>query len=215
MKWTRKILVFTLLVLAALFIQNSAAAYANAILPYSSHYQGAIYYNPIGGRIDFAVYDTDTSNGQAFEADFGTAPGTGQFIYAYQIFTDDSSQALEYFAIMGIGENALVSPINDNIGSLDDLTGEGVAPDDYPYIGSSSMYGTMGIWEFTDNLLDEGQHSWFLVLRSPHDWTPGGFTFNKNRANETPIPNPEPATIILLGIGGVIAVSTRRRNAAR
>ena len=212
MKRTRKILVFTLLVLAALFIQNSATAYADAILPYSSHYQGTIYYNPIGGRIDFAVYDTGTPNGQAFENDFGTAPGTGQFIYAYQIFTDDSSQALEYFAIMGIGENALVSPIDDKIGSLDDLTGEGVVPDDYPYIGSSSMYGTMGIWEFTDNLLDAGQHSWFLVLRSPHNWTPGSFTFNKNLANETPTPTPEPSTLALLGLGCVVLFRRKRRS---
>ena len=212
MKWTRKILVFTLLVLAALLIQNSAAAYANAILPDSSHYQGTVHYNRIGGRIDFAVYDTDTSNGQAFEADFGTAPGTGQFIYAYQIFTDDTSQALEYFAIMGIGENAFVSPVNDNISSLDDLTGEGVAPDEYPYIGSSSMYGTMGIWEFTDHLLEGGEHSWFLVLRSPHDWTAGSFTFNKSLANQTPIPNPEPCTLALLGLGCVVLFSRRRKS---
>jgi len=212
MKWTRKILVFTLLVLAALFIQSSAAAYANAILPDSSHYQGTVHYNLIGGRIDFAVYDTDTPNGQAFEDVFGTAPGTGQFIYTYQIFTDDTSEALEYFAVLGIGENALVSPVNDNIGSLDDLTGEGVAPDEYPYIGSSSMYGTMGIWEFTDNLLDAGQHSWFLVLRSPHDWIPGGFTFNKSLANETPVPNPEPSTLALLGLGCVVLLRRKRRS---
>lgn len=210
MKRTRKILVFTLLVLAALFIWNSAPAYANAILPYSSHYQGTFYYDSVGGHVDFAVYDTDTSNGQAFEDDFGTAPGTGQFIYAYQIFTDDSSQALEYFAIMGIGENALVSPVNDNIGSMDDLTGEGVEPDEYPYIGSSSMYGTMGIWEFTDNLLDAGQHSLFLVLRSPHDWAPGGFTFYETLANEAPVPNPEPSTLALLGLGCVVFFRRRR-----
>jgi len=74
-----------------------------------------------------------------------TAPGTGRYIYAYQIFTDDTSSfPAEYFAIGGIGEGALTEPVNDNIGwERDSPSDPGVGPD-RAYITSSSMLGTMG-----------------------------------------------------------------------
>jgi hypothetical protein len=145
-----------------------------------------------------------------------TAPGTGQYIYAYQIFTDDTSTfPVEYFAIAGIAEGALAKPVNDNIGSVNDSPSdpgqEGIQPD-RAYITSSSTAGIMGAWEFDDSLLVEGEHSYFLVLRSNSDWDWGTYTFSDTLANQSPIPNPEPCTIALLGIGMLTLLRQGRRR---
>ena len=82
------------------------------------------------------------------------------------------------------------------------------------YITSSTTLGIMGAWEFDDSLLAEGEHSFFLVLRSDTgpDW--GTYTFNKNLANQPPVPgslpNPEPSTIALLGFGMLTFLRRRR-----
>jgi len=84
------------------------------------------------------------------------------------------------------------------------------------YITSSSTIGIMGAWEFDDSLLVEGEHSYFLVLRSDIDWDWGTYTFNKNLADEPPVPgslpNPEPGTIALLGIGTLLTLLRRKRS---
>jgi len=210
MRVIRKFELLSLLLGATLFMQNASAGPVEFFLPESSHYQGRTYYST--GRIDFAVYDT--SGGNEF-ADF-EAPGDGQYIYAYQIFCDDTSaDVVDYFGIVGIGENALGEPVNDNIGSVDDLTGEGIQPDD-PYITSSTTYGTMGVWEFTNGLLIGGKHSYFLVLRSEYNWTSGRYTFDKTLAEELSLPgSPEPGMLTLLGIGGAIMFTKRRKSAQR
>ncbi len=209
----RRIRFFSLLVAATLFVQNAAAT-ITTILPDSSHHQGRAYY---GTRcIEFAVYDTVTNPDEFIGADGFTAPGTGRYIYAYQIFTNDASTfPAEYFAIGGIGENALAEPVNDNIGWESDSPGDpGVEPD-RAYITSSSMLGTMGAWEFDDSPLVAGEHSYFLVLRSNMDWTWGTYTFNKTLAGEPPIPGspsiPEPGTLALLGIGSLLTLLRRKR----
>ena len=212
-KEIRKINLFIILVIAILFVRNAGAT-ITTILPESSHYQGRSHY--YSGRIEFAVYDTVTNPNEFIGTDGFTAPGTGQYIYAYQIFTDDTSTfPAEYFAIGGIGEGALAEPVNDNIGwESDSPSDPGVEPD-RAYITSSSTLGTMGAWEFDDSLLAEGEHSYFLVLRSDTDWDWGTYTFNKNLANEPPVPgslpNPEPSTIALLGIG-MLTLLRRRRS---
>ena len=209
-----KIRFFSLLVAATLFVQNAGAT-ITTILPHSSHHQGRAHY--YSGRIEFAVYDTETNPDELIGTDGFTAPGTGRYIYAYQIFTDDTSTfPAEYFAIGGIGEGALAEPVNDNIGWESDSPGDpGVQPD-MAYITSSSTLGTMGAWEFDDSLLVEGEHSYFLVLRSDIDWDWGTYTFNKNLADEPPVPgslpNPEPSTIALLGIGTLLTLLRRKRS---
>lgn len=219
MRVIRKFELLSLLLVATLFMQNASAGPVE-LLPESSHYQGRTYYSTytdeglIQGRIDFAVYDTSGEN-EFVDAGF-TAPGDGQYIYAYQIFCDDiSTDAVDYFSIVGIGENALGEPVNDNIGSVDDLTGEGIQPDD-PYITSSTTHGTMGVWEFTNGLLISGKYSYFLVLRSEHNWTSGKYTFDETLANESPVPGaPEPGMLTLLGIGGAMMFTKRRKSAQR
>ena len=91
------LLLFMLLILFA----SSTFAELN-----SSYYSGTTYFDEpwgedggyIRGHIDFAVFDD--RNEYETLMDFN-APGTGQYVYAYQIFNDDefSDESIAYFAV--------------------------------------------------------------------------------------------------------------------
>ncbi len=231
MKVTRKIKLLSVLISAVFLVQN-----ASANLPHSSHYQGRSYfdYGTLSGRVDFAVYDTQSYPDQLVGAsgrnkdlpwwdDTDTEENNldkYRYIYAYQIFIDDESfYDIDYFAIFGMGQNVVVKdPSTDElpIGSMDDIddiiTADAVAPDDDPYFASSSEYGKMVVWEFTNGYLTAGDHSWFLVLGSYHDYTYGSYTFDKTVGDGTLLPSPEPGSIALLGLGGVLTfIRTRKK----
>lgn len=215
-KGMKKITFFCLLAVASLSVRTAIATTLTA-LPESTHYQGRSYYRTytqdglLSGHIDFAVYDT--ADGDEFaKADF-TAPGSGQFTYAYQIFNDEGDiyAALEYFAISGIGAGAIDDIVTD-IGSVDDES-DGIDSTAY-YFGPHDA-GTgpdEAVWEFEGGILEAGKHSFFLVLSSDHDYTTGTYTITKNTLPETSIPNPEPSTIALLGVGGALTLLRRRRS---
>ena len=223
MKVTRKLVSLSLLFVVALFVQNVPATTTD-ILPESSHYEGRSHFSfptdtgGVAGYIDFAVYDTEGPNGDELAAGgFATAPGIGQYIYAYQIFSEYfSTDVVEYFGIFGIGDNSIAEPLNDNIGEVedsDDPSEEGVKPNrSYITFTDDDEPEMIGVWEFDNGFLTANTHSWFLVLRSAHDWQPGGYTFEPV-ATSPSIPgegNPEPATIGLLGIGTLMLLGRRK-----
>lgn len=216
-KGMKKIRFFSLLVAATLFVQTAIAT-TLTILPESSHYQGRRYYRTqdglLSGHIDFAVYDTADADGDEFASAGFTAPGSGQYIYAYQIFNDEGDiyAALEYFSISGIGEGAIDDILTD-IGSVDDESG-GIDSTAY-YFGPHDA-GTgpdEAVWEFEGDILEAGKHSFFLALSSDHDYTTGTYTVTKSTVSQAPVPNPEPSTIALLGVGGALTLLRRRRSA--
>lgn len=192
-----KIGFFSLLVVAALFAQDAAATLT------SSHYDGSTYYYTPGGlhgRIDFAVYD---DRDEYFTVNGLQAPGTGDYVYAYQIFQDSvANPALSSFAILGI-EGVPV----DGIDCHDDQSG-GIASSDEYFTASE------GVWEFQDEhgqgILSAGEHSWFLVLSSDTDWVVGEYEIKPT--GDFPVPIPEPAMITLLVIGGALMMRMRRRK---
>jgi len=200
MKVIRKIGFFSLLAAAALFAQDAAATLT------SSHYDGSTYYHTadgLHGRIDFAVYDTQTYPDEFIGAGGFQAPGSGRYIYAYQIFHDSVvNPALSYFAILGIAG----APV-DGIGCQDDQSGGIASSDEY-------FTASRGVWEFENEhgqgILFAGEHSWFLVLSSDTDWVVGEYEIKA--ADDFPVPIPEPAMITLLGIGGALMMRTRRRK---
>jgi hypothetical protein len=207
----RKIGLLSLLVVATLFIRDVSATLTE-ILPASSHYEGRAYYSvPMGGggiagRIDFAVYDTVTNPDEFVGADGFVNPGGNRYIYAYQIFCDDTStNPLEYFAILGIGDSAIDSL--NAIDSQDDLSGTSIQPDIEYFNPSFSR----AVWEFDSGLLIADVHSYFLVISSDHDWTAGTYAVMQTEDGETVVPNPEPGTLALLGIGGVLQFARRRK----
>lgn len=216
MKVVRRVRVLSLLVAAALFVQGAGAA-TTTILPASSHYQGRSYFSIVtqggflSGRVEFAVYDTQ--GGNEFAAAGFTAPGTGQYTYAYQIFNDDpaSNTVLEYFSVLGIGAGAIANPADD-IGSVDDTAG-GIDPTAVYFAPFDPQVGPENaIWEFEGGVLDEGDHSFFLILSSDHDFTKGTYSLVKSTDSGAPIPNPEPGTMALLGVGAAMTLIRRRKS---
>lgn len=196
MKVIRKIGFFGLLAAAALFAQDATATLT------SSYYDGSTYYYTDGlhGRIDFAVYD---DRDEYFTVNGLEAPGTGDYVYAYQIFQDSiANPALSSFSILGIGGASV-----DGIDSHDDQS-DGIASTDEYFTASE------GVWEFQNEhgqgILSAGEHSWFLVLSSDTDWVVGEYEIKA--AGDLPVPVPEPAMIILLAIGGVLTMCARRRK---
>ena len=218
-KVMRKTRFFSLLVTATLFVQTAVAT-TLTILPESSHYQGRRYYRTytqdglLSGHIDFAVYYADDGDEDEFAKAGFTTPGSGKYTYAYQIFNDegDINAALEYFAILGIGEGA-VDDIAADIGSVDDES-DGIDSTTY-YFGPHDA-GTgpdEAVWEFEGGILEAGEHSFFLVLSSDRDYTTGSYTVTKSIVSDAPVPTPEPGTLALLGVGGAMMLLRRRRSA--
>ena len=213
MKVIRKTGLLGLLVIATLFLQNVSAT---ILLPVSSYaeaegnWQGKSYHEKDGYnlRIDFAVYDTE-----AYPGDFTWAAEldmleTDRYIYAYQIFNRAGDyEEVSYFSILDIDGNPIVESLMHSTSSQDDERG-GVAPE---------PSGTQGVWEYEGGILIANEHSWFLVFGSQYTPVAGSYDLTPKR-EPTPVPVPEipePGTIALLGIGGAMMISARRRRSAQ
>lgn len=233
MKTARKIKLLSVLISVAFLVQNASAT-APEYLPGSSHYQGRSYFydGSLRARVDFAVYDTQAypdqlvrSGGRNEDLPWWDDTDTEEnnldkyrYVYAYQIFVDDTSfNIIDYFAIFGMSNAVVKDPSTDKwpIGSMDDIvTLDAVAPDDDPYptyMSTDDSYGV--VWEFTNGFMTAGDHSWFLVLGSNYNYTFGSYTFDKTMADGAPVPsNPEPSSVVLFGIGGVLTfIRTRKK----
>jgi hypothetical protein len=212
MKKMKKIRFFCLLLTATLFVQ-SAAATTMTILPGSSHYQGRSYFRTLtsdgilSGRVEYAVYDSLGGN------EFALTGGSGRYTYAYQIFNDgdDTASALEYFSILGIDEGAIFDQVTD-IGTVDDGIGGIDSTAMYFGVHDANTGPDNAVWEFEGDILETNAHSFFLVISSDYNYATGTYNLIKTSSPGAPIPNPEPSTIALLGIGGMMTLLRRRRR---
>ncbi len=212
----KKLLV--LLLPATMCLCSIANAAVTELLPNSSYYEGKSYFSStvdgglLSGRIDFAVYDTTTYANEFIGTDDYTNPGSGRYIYAYQIFCDaDATTALAYFGILNPDTGGAGIDGDSVLDYQDDGSG-GISPDSAS-IDLSSTYGKMGVWTFDGGYLVADENSYFLVLSSNQDWIVGGYTFDQTLADGLPIAGdgddpptgvPEPGTIALLGIGAML-----------
>jgi len=159
------------------------------------------------GQIDCAVY----------EAYPGTAPGPGDYIYAYQIFNDASSNvAIDSFSL-SIVDDVVVGDIGwDDFGVVD-----GVAPS-HAYFSPDPTSPQSAIYlflPFMGDLIGADQHSVTLLFAS-NSRPMESFGIIEGGSigmmvEDLPTPIPEPATILLLGIGGLSLASIGRRRRLR
>jgi len=220
----RKFLFSVAVVSVVILFSSAAFATLERILPSSSYYDGSTFYDEdlgeygrLSGRIDFAVYDTDTYANEFIGNDGFEAPGERQYIYAYQIFNDyqTSEAAVNYFAIFGIDGQLLSESSITGLGyqndSSDDPTEEGVEPS---YSGFDNIESKV-IWRFEDGYLEAGDHSWLLVFSSDQGWVEGDYEIG-GVENPFPTPpggeNPEPTTLFLLTAGGGLLLTKRRKT---
>ena len=215
-KETGKISLLIVFTAAILFVQTANAA-TMTLLPESSHYQGRSYFRTLtndgilSGRVEYAVYDSLGGN-EFTQAGF-TTPGTGRYTYVYQIFNDgdDTASPLEYFSILGIGEGAIndmttdIDSVNDNSSGVD-------ATAMYFGVHDANTGPDKAIWEFEDGVLAIDAHSFFLVISSNYNYSAGTYTVIQSTSPQTPIPNPEPGTLALLGVGGILTLLRRRKS---
>ena len=220
----KRIMLAGLFIVPVLLVQSVWAS-LDVFLPVSSYYYGRTYsysstYPENRMRVDYAVYDTLGGNEFA-DAGFA-APGDEQYTYVYQVFNDidDDDFSIDLFRIFGIEPEAIsgnyqISSEDDQEGGIDTLKG-GSGEELGAYFNPSK---TNGIWEFEQGVLINGEHSYFLVISSDYDYVPGYWsTLIDDPANEVSVPgtqNPEPATMILFGIGSVILMARRKDSVVK
>lgn len=221
MKTRRILMVVSLMALAAIVDAGLTK------LPESSHFPGGggtSYYNValgnnkiMSGRIEFAVYDTQTNPDEFVGSDGFSAPGQGRYIYAYQIINYSSNEfgmtnaAVPFFTILGISPGAI--PSLANVGTTADTPNPGVDATKK----SLTIDQTQVVYEFANGILAVGKNSWFLVMRSNSDWKKGSYKFEAPNdddivapGDDNPVPPvPEPATLSMLLIGS-LALYKRR-----
>jgi hypothetical protein len=219
----KRLLLF--LLFAVLLTQTSSALLVGT----SSHYDGYTVFNDTLSNgsyalvmIEFAVYDNrdGQSGGSEFESVFSSQGVTppdadefGDFIYAYKIFNHSSSEdMISYFALLGLDE---VENGMSDLGAYDDGT-DGAQPSDYSFSGGDCVWQWLGFGEEGDGSLrfiDLGDQSWLLVFSSSNDWTKGEYELRGIEESDLPAPEvPEPAVVILLGVGGTCLLRRKRRN---
>lgn len=232
MRDAMKILLLSSLFAVTLLVQNASAAIVKLTdLPDSTYaieknnWQGYTYHNQGGFnlRIEFVVYDRENINTNLtdYEAYFvyqleERLDLTGQYIYAYQIFQypygePGDTADVGYFGILKDGQTINgtdVSSITDNFPLFTD-TQEGKEP-------AENINTPIG-WKWDDwDPLATGEESWFLIFSSNFEPVPGDFDIRKpSGVSDRPASGdeiPEPATIALLGIGGAMIFSRRRKS---
>lgn len=192
------------------------------ILPESSFYSGTSYYNGTvdGIVVEFSVYDRDALTGED-ETEFSSSiEMEGQYIYAYQIYNGNGSDVdISAFSIMGLGnldpeDYAIVD--EGQITTMEDTFNDpgqeatGVDAYDYDLSGDHSQIA----WYFAGDsgAIGVGGHSYYLIIVSDHGMKLGTYDFIGIEDDVVAVPNPEPCTIALLGVGGLILRKTGRRS---
>ncbi len=233
MALVKKSFPIVLAVLATLLIINTAIA---TILPVSSYdtpgNNGSIRDGSIG--IDYAIYDTaNLTEGTDEQQIFGAMTDT-KYVYAYQLTNYDNVDDISIFSLSFLGSDAIegtdrISSAEDWLGDPGDQNDRGVDSsgneygDEY-YEGENTGFG-FASWMFGGNgsIFDPGDHSYWLIIQSDNAPMVGMYSFEEIEGSPDVIVDsdsdqrpdlvnvPEPVTIALLSIGGLILRKTGKK----
>jgi hypothetical protein len=200
----KRTLFFTLLaVLTVVTAQSALALLSSGTVEYHE--------NGLNGYIEYAVYESRDEYETAWSVLGLSAPGDGQYVYAYKIinlFEDLITGDVAHFALFGLTEDN-----TSGLGCADDEDPDGVEPSSYYLDGDESK----GVWKWAagegnPGYIQTGEHSWLLVFSSNQGPVKGDFEIKGPEGIDVP-DVPEPSMIALLGAGG--ALFLRRRKQAK
>lgn len=206
--------IFCLLLFVVMFAGNAFAVLYE--LPNSS-FQGGAWNgestysdNGFQALVQYAVYDSqDGKNEWGYDA-----PGDGRYIYAYQIFNANAStQDIGYFKLFGAEGSTLTGGEISGLGSQKDPTDtqfpeQGIKP----FSGEFDNTEKKISWKFLNGdfgVIGLAQHSYFLIYSSNIAPVMGNYEIKPPPAEIPQV--PEPATIVLLGTGGLILLRKLRK----
>ena len=164
--------------------------------------------------VEYAVY----APGQFALSFPGLDPSNGlEYVYAYQIFNQPAEsagvsdfsiglQGDEIFSGEGVGSGSTLA----NIGFLPG-TGDVAPVDQYVADGLRSLR-----WYFNDTIpLSSSSDILIFTGGSPSDWEISTVAASYGASNTLPGPVPEPATLTLLSLGGMLSLHRRKKEATR
>jgi len=186
-------------------------------LPTSSFYSGTSYKTTAtqACRVEFAVYDTATYPTDLAGSELSN-PGTGRYVYAYQIFSYAAS--IPFFVIQGLGDNAVT---NNDIDTYDDSGTNSVNATSFGLNATQ----TSVVFEFNGDILSSGKNSWYLVLSSNQGPVTGSYKLTAPTDDDIVLPDgvaddnsnnsnnniPEPASMLLMGLGAVALFKRKQK----
>lgn len=230
MRSLKKRVPFVLVYLMLMFAVGTAAGES---LPQSSYYNDISYYDarPDGRIVESAVYSEDTLTGEGEMEFFSSIVGLNEedeyeykYVYAYQIYNGDGSNVdIDAFSIFGIGDDAIAD--KDQIMTMEDTfndPGQDATGRDAYHYDLKGDHSQVAWYFYGDSgVIGIGEHSQYLIIVSDHDLTFGIYDFIGIEDDVIVVPDefseeietiPEPCTIALLGVGGLILRRTGRRS---
>jgi hypothetical protein len=203
-KYTGKLKRLGLFIILLLLQATLKAGY---YLPESSLWQGARYYDEddVYAYVEYAVYDTESADYHSVLdglVDGFVNPGSGRYIYAYEVINVGSDlPPIATFELLG-GDPSTA----DGIGYQDDGN-DGVIP---------FNDGESFVWRFEGGIFVAYEHSAFMVFSSDGGPVAGDFRLSTTDeyGEEPPINVPEPVTVALLS-AGVCGLLRRKRDSLK